>query len=241
MNDPSSSQVVDATLLAQRPFAFWAMLNAKRTRATNIIKKFFTTHVYPYSMKKIATKFCQNVALEEFSKMSFEMLSSVLKKESVLDSTNDMLVRIIHLANWHRFDHPLISGNVDVKILLCAYMVTTRPTRVFTILDDLAKNVVFGAIPMLRCLHKTATALAEGASWPEVSKAMDKPLTTLLCAYLKAFKVNQPHTSNSPQSESTTHLQPLNRIGRQWKKFAYVETSRRPSMTSKKRRMHSKT
>jgi hypothetical protein len=181
------------------------LLNDKRTTAKNLINKFFTTHVYPYSMKKIATKFCQNVALEEFSKMSFEMLSSVLKKESVLDSTNDMLVRIIHLANWHRFDHPLISGNVDVKILLCAYMVTSRPTRVFTIMDDLAKKVVLAAKPMLECLHKTAIALAEGVSWPEVSNAMDKPLTTLLCAYLKAFKVNHTPQIHLDQDQPLTY------------------------------------
>jgi hypothetical protein len=169
------------------------MVSDKRTAAANIINKFFMTHLYSHSTKKIAIKFCQCVSFEETSKMSFEMLSSMLIDDDVLKHSNDMLLRVLRNANWHARDKIFISGTVNVKIILAAWMIMSFPTRVFRTMGVLEKNLVFTARPMLECFVKTATALAEGLSWEEACESTDENLKTKLVAYLVAFKVkNQP-------------------------------------------------
>jgi hypothetical protein len=121
-------------------------------------------------------------------KRRFTILGERLREVKVIDACGDMLLRIIQLANWGRHDQPLISGTVNVKIFLAAYMITTKPSRVFETLGYLESKVQEASGPMLACFHETAAALGKGVSWPEVRKDVGKDLCKLLCRYLRTFK-----------------------------------------------------
>jgi hypothetical protein len=169
------------------------MLIAKRRMGKRVIYNFFTGHVLPKSTMALALEFTQNgISLSGALETSFEILSARLRQDKVIDACGDMLLRVIQLANWRRNDQPLISGSVNVKVFLAAYMIATHPSHVFEMVGDLASKVLSASRPMLECFHDTATALGAGVSWPLVRKDVAKQLPALLHTYLRTFKVVFP-------------------------------------------------
>jgi hypothetical protein len=193
------------------------MLRAKQGVAKYVVCKFFSLRVQHYSTRAVASMFCEDcTTLEEALYVSFEVLSMRLREDSVIDACGRMLLRVIQLANWRRHDHPLISGTVNVKIFLAAYMIAAHPSHVFEKPDgDLEQKVLSAAKPMLQCYHDTAAQLAKGVSWPAVRKGVAVQLPALLCQYLRAFKVNYPYQifCTFATSLNLTAFSPMHRIG----------------------------
>lgn len=99
-----------------------------------------------------------------------------------------MLLRIIQLGNWGRADKPFISGTVNIKIYVAAYMIAAKPNHVFENMGELEEKVFDASKPMLEAFHKTATALSQGKTWDFIRKKVAPNLPSLLCTYLRTFK-----------------------------------------------------
>lgn len=106
----------------------------------------------------------------------------------MVSAARDMLHRVIQLANWGRATRPLISGTVNVKIYMAAYMIAARPTHVFESAGELEMRVLNASRSMLGPLHKAATALSQGRTWKHVRTHVAPRLPSLLCTYLRTFK-----------------------------------------------------
>mmetsp|Transcript_6055 Transcript_6055/g.14576 ORF Transcript_6055/g.14576 Transcript_6055/m.14576 type:complete len:1063 (-) Transcript_6055:927-4115(-) len=189
-NDAGESLlVVEAGLLHSRQGSFRAILRAKRRLAHSAIRLFFFKTVMPRSTKRIAKTFTQDcTTYDEAVNTPFEDLSAKLREDKVVTSAKEMLHRVIQLANWGRRGRPLISGTVNVKIYLAAYMIAARPNHVFENVTELEKKVLDASKPTLLLFHATAKALSRGESWHDVKKNVAQKLPSLLCTYLRTFK-----------------------------------------------------
>jgi hypothetical protein len=169
------------------------MYNSKRRTAWYKLRDFFRVVVKSNASSLLALKFVEDgVCLAGVSGLSFEIISSKLREEGVLNASTAMLRRVVQVGNWRRVQNPLISGIVNVKIFLAAYMITSWPSRVFETTGLLESTLYAAARPMLECFHNAALVHSKAASSATLRKEVVEHLSPLLCTYLEAFKVVHP-------------------------------------------------
>lgn len=119
----------------------------------------------------------------------FSDMSVSLRSQDVMDAAGDMLLRLIQYGNWRRARNPIITGTVNIKIFLAAYMIGAHPQHVFESADgELEKKVLDASSPFVELFHRIAKGLSEGKSWH--SLALKKELSDHMCTYLRTFKVS---------------------------------------------------
>jgi hypothetical protein len=167
----------------------------KAHQAQRVLQRFFFKVVRPTGLRSSARQFCGICTgmVEEAKAITFEELSEKLRRDDVLDVSGSLLLRFIQLINWNGKRRPnhhvCLTGVINVKIFLAAYMIAARPDRVFESQDEKLEKEVFEASePLLVCFHQLARNLCE-RSWAELAGDTDrKQLRTLLCTYLRTFK-----------------------------------------------------
>ena len=70
-------------------------------------------------------------------------------------------------------------------------MISARPQHVFESMEELENKVLAASTPLLLAFHETAVKLAAATAWHELRKTSAKDLSSLLCTYLRTFKVHQ--------------------------------------------------
>jgi hypothetical protein len=131
--------------------------------ATRVLLAFVRQYVLSNTCREVAQKFCANgTTLEALSPLSKEEISTKLHENGVIMASNDLLLRFIHLTNSKRGDKPLISGVVNVEILLAAYKIVLMPEEVFPSMGDLEQIVCTACKPLLEAVDTTVLALAAG-------------------------------------------------------------------------------
>lgn len=163
--------------------------------AHRILRKFFFQCIRPFSLKSMAQRFFNlGLSIEEAKRMPFEELLVSIRRDEAVDSSGDMLLRLMQLCNWNRGDAPLITGTVNVKVFLVSYLIVAKPANVFETPDlELEKNLLEISEPFLVCFHEAVDAFREGKGWASLKESgLDQRLTTSLCDYLRSFKVSFP-------------------------------------------------
>jgi hypothetical protein len=184
--------IVDAELLRNGRSAFRAMHRCKRFIAKYIIVAFMRKYLPTKSTMAIAKRFVlDGPTIEEARGGDFAALSDRLRVATVDNATGEILLRVIQLANTGR-SHPLITGTVNVKIFLAAYMIAIFPTHVFEEMGVL-ETAVYDDTLMLVSWHKAIDALARGVPWSLVLLETAPELPRFLCRYLRSFKVLHPN------------------------------------------------
>ena len=134
---------------------------SNRAAATKI-RKFF---------RRVKKRFAKSVArtflvhgpkpLDEIEGIQFGLLSEQLRKDEVVDATSDFLCYVIQHCNWGRV-RPLITGTVNAKIYIAAYMIASQPEEVFDdIAEPLAQKVIKSSQPLVEAFHKVRFSLAK--------------------------------------------------------------------------------
>jgi hypothetical protein len=176
-------------LLEERYKAFYAISYCKRLLAGFVVKAFMRKYVAKKGTKAIASRFLiHGMSITEAYEYTFENLSERLRVDTVVHASGEMLLRIIKLIN-HGRGSPLISGTVNIKIYLAAYMIALRPEFVFETRDTLEYALIDATMPMLVGWHKAIDALADGIPWFQVLRDLVPNMGQLLCTYLRTFKV----------------------------------------------------
>jgi hypothetical protein len=161
----------------------------KRSNAQKILKKFYLQVIKKYSLKNIATQFFNyGPSLDKIKEMEFKDISTKLREDKIIDVSGDMLFRFIQLSNWNRIKQPLITGTVNVKIFLAAYMIASKPKNVFEEIKELENKVIKAAESLLICVQETVKALRSGKKWSDLKKNIAKDISSILCTYLRTFK-----------------------------------------------------
>jgi hypothetical protein len=190
-DDGSSILVVSFEMFTENYDRFIFLQRTKDIYATVKIERFWRKFRAERSTKAIARKFCnEGVSGAAFMETSFDELASKVREEKVVCASGDMLLRVLDLVNSGRYTEPRITGVVDVKVFLAAYVVTAHPCHVFETMAEVETAVRDAAGLMLDCVHKTAAALMNGEAFAEVRKGVGEHLYKTLCDYLRTFKVS---------------------------------------------------
>lgn len=161
-------------------------MDTRQVAAQRILRRFFFRYIRPCGSKAVASRFLRDcMGIEEAKSISFQDLSAKLRSAKTLDAGGDMLLRMLQICNWGHKEQPWITGTVNVKIFLAAYMIVAKPSQVFESIEDLEQKLMDATSPMLESVHATAQALSEGKGWAELAPRV---LCTNLITYLRSFK-----------------------------------------------------
>jgi hypothetical protein len=116
----------------------------------------------------------------------FDQLAEDLRVHVVVEAAGDLLMRVIQRCNWGRKNRPLITGTVNTKIYLAAYLIAANPRNVFDEIGELESKVMAAATPLVNAFHEAAELLKLGTHWKQIAAA--RRLPGLLCTYLRTFK-----------------------------------------------------
>ena len=165
--------------------------------ARRVLQRFFLDVVRKHGVRSSARQFCRVCTglLEEAKAMPFEELSAKLwSDDMLLDASGSLLHRFLQLINWNgkrRANYPVfVTGVVNVKIFLAAYMIFARPDRAFgdSKDEDLEKSLYAASEPLLTCFHRLASKLCD-MSWAQLDADADrKQLRRAMCTYLRTFQ-----------------------------------------------------
>jgi hypothetical protein len=99
----------------------------EETKARNLLLIFVIRVYRPLCCKFITSRFCtQGPSLQESMALPYEELSLKLRTPTLMKVSNKMFQRVVRLLNWNRAGNPRISGKVDVRIFLSAYIVASE-------------------------------------------------------------------------------------------------------------------
>ncbi len=164
------------------------------SEARDLVSAFFHDTYRARCSKILSSRFCERgPCVEQAAKMTYDELVAKFRTWSVMEASNDMLVRMLHLINWNRAENPRVSGSVHVKIFLAAYLIASKPATVFDLqpdqpMDSLAQAAFNASMPMIQDFHLSAQSMSKGKLWQDIHNTVGKNLPRTLCRYLKDFK-----------------------------------------------------
>ena len=166
-----------------------ANTKAARTlqKAWRHLFKFRTTARYVKQMLVV------NSMTSDYAKsISFETLVNHLKEKKVILAAKHCMHRV-HLvcSQRHGVDADIKAGNVNVRVILAAFMIVHRPSRVFEQLGSVEHGLVESAKKMLQCLESIlgfALKAGKDFAWATTPKELTEDFQDVVFRYLKDFK-----------------------------------------------------
>lgn len=158
---------------ASRIQAYWR-LNFKYNKTRNIIDRL------------LAHGMTTRVALA----MNFETLVTTLREQAIISNFKAALRRI-HLLTTFRHGSPssaLVPENVNVRVVLAAFMIAYRPTHVFESTGPLEQALVDSATPLIETFERICTQIHKNRAFSDVPAELTRHFPTLLLDYLRKFK-----------------------------------------------------
>lgn len=158
---------------ASRIQAYWR-LNFKYNKTRNIIARL------------LAHGMTTRVALA----MNFETLVTTLREQAIISNFKAALRRI-HLLTTFRHGSPssaLVPENVNVRVVLAAFMIAYRPTHVFETTGPLEQALVDSATPLIETFERICTQIHKNRAFSDVPAELTRNFPTLLLDYLRKFK-----------------------------------------------------
>ena len=123
--------------------------------------------------------------------ISFETLVVHLRDKPVIQASKNLIQRL-HLLCAFRHGTPagFNGNNVNVRVVLAAYMIAYRPTHVFESMGQVETDLVVSAKTMLATLESITQTLMKsvGKRFAEVPAVLTKNFQTIMFDYLKSFK-----------------------------------------------------
>ena len=121
---------------------------------------------------------------------SFDSLVVLLREKPVIAAAKRCLQRI-HLLTVFRHGSPsrvLSPGNVNVRVVLAAFMIAYRPAYVFESMAPLETALLEAATPLITTFQAICLAVVTGGSFASVPHELTRNFATMLYEYLKRFK-----------------------------------------------------
>ena len=121
---------------------------------------------------------------------SFEALVVFLREKPIIAVTKAILQRV-HMLSTFRHGSPkmaLAPGNVNVRVVLAAFMVAFRPTHVFEAMAQLEQTLYESALPLVKKFEEIVKSIAINKGFSGVPLDLTKDFALLLFEYLRNFK-----------------------------------------------------
>lgn len=205
--------IVGVKFFRRKEDHFKAMVKAQRVKAQKQLVDWSREHLKTdRTTQRIFEGFYAKVVEpNDWGSMGFDEVEKFVKRDDVTEVSRAMLGRLMMLCNYGRGGRPLISGTVNVKIILAAFMIVNKPNMVFENMDDLSNGVIDAGRDFIGKLKDVCKMVAEGESWRAASVKTDKKLPSLLCAYLCKFKTWKLQHEKRLANRLTKALQGLER------------------------------
>lgn len=114
-------------------------------------------------------------------------MAALLRRPATVRSTRLFLDKIVwHINKGNRSAKPLIPKKVSTTTFLTAYLITEKPSNVFTVMGERDSRLLDAGKNLLECVHVVAQKLAASKLWREIEETLLLP--TVLRSYLKRFK-----------------------------------------------------
>ena len=125
-------------------------------------------------------------SIEYVKSVTFDTLAARLKERPIIEMAQAALHRIQKLTTI-RHGSP-IPCLVNVRIFLCGFMISYRPTHVFENMGTLETALIEATTPLLTQFEAICKSILESGSFRNVPHALTRSFPTALDEFFKRFK-----------------------------------------------------